>query len=97
MNKKKETKGEFVGMLAIACVIAAMLMPPKSKAKSGSSLEGEREVPEWEIQIKKKDPKLALEDQAFFNQDSLMTEVVKRVREKRPLFDRQVFAFHVGW
>ena len=96
MNKKKETKGEFVGMLAIACVIAAMLMPPKSKAKSGSSLEGEREVPEWEIQIEK-DPKLALEDQAFFNQDSLMTEVVKRVREKRPLFDRQVFAFHVGW
>lgn len=96
MNKKKETKGEFVGMLAIACVIAAMLMPPKSKAKSGSSLEGEREVPEWKIRIEK-DPKLALEDQAFFNQDSLMTEVVKRVREKRPLFDRQVFAFHVGW
>ena len=96
MNKKKETKGEFVGMLAIACVIAAMLMPP-SKTKSNSSLGDEREVPEWEIQIKKKDPKLALEDQAFFNQDSLMTEVVKRVREKRPLFDRQVFAFHVGW
>ena len=96
MNKKKETKGGIVGMLAIACVIAAMLMPP-SKPKSGSSLGDEREVPEWEIQIKKKDPKLALEDQDFFNQDSLMTEVVKRVREKRPLFDRQVFAFHVGW
>ena len=96
MNKKKETKGGIVGMLAIACVIAAMLMPP-SKTKSGSSLGDEREVPEWEIQIKKKDPKLALEDQDFFNQDSVMTEVVKRVREKRPLFDRQVFAFHVGW
>lgn len=95
MNEKKETKGGIVGMLAIACVIAAMLMPP-SKTKSSSSLGDEREVPEWEIQIEK-DPKLALEDQAFFNQDSLMTEVVKRVREKRPLFDRQVFAFHVGW
>ncbi len=95
MNKKKETKGEFVGMLAIACVIAAMLMPPKTK--SGSSLGDEREVPEWEIPVKKKDPKLVLKDQDFFNQDSLMTEVVKRVREKRPLFDRQVFAFHVGW
>lgn len=96
MNEKKETKGGIVGMLAIACVIAAMLMPP-SKTKSGSSLGDEREVPEWEIQIKKKDPKLVLKDQDFFNQDSLMTEVVKRVREKRPLFDRQVFAFHVGW
>ena len=97
MNKKKETKGEFVGMLAIACVIAAMLMPPKSKAKSGSSLGDEREVPEWKIPIKKKDPKLALKDQDFFNQDSLMEEVVKRVREKRPLLDRPIFTFHVGW
>ena len=96
MNKKKETKGEFVGMLAIACVIAAMLMPPK--AKSGSSLEGEREVPEWKIPIKKKDPKLALEkDQDFFSPDSLMEEAVKRVREKRPPFDRPIFTFHVGW
>ena len=95
MNKKKETKGEFVGMLAIACVIAAMLMPPK--AKSGSSLEGEREVPEWKIPIKKKDPKLALKDQDFFSPDSLMEEAVKRVREKRPLFDRPIFTFHVGW
>ena len=83
-------------MLAIACVIAAMLMPPK--AKSGSSLEGEREVPEWKIPIKKKDPKLALEkDQDFFSPDSLMEEAVKRVREKRPLFDRPIFTFHVGW
>ena len=95
MNEKKETKGGIVGMLAIACVIAAMLMPPK--AKSGSSLKGEREVDEWKIPIKKKDPKLALEDQAPSNQDSLMTEVVKRVREKRPLFDRPIFTFHVGW
>lgn len=96
MNEKKETKGEFVGMLAIACVIAAMLMPPK--AKSGSSREGEREVPEWKIPIKKKDPKLALEkDQDFFSPDSLMEEAVKRVREKRPLFDRPIFTFHVGW
>lgn len=96
MNKKKETKGEFVGMLAIACVIAAMLMPPK--AKSGSSLGDEREVPEWKIPIKKKDPKLALEkDQDFFSPDSLMKEVVERVREKRPLLDRPIFTFHVGW
>jgi hypothetical protein len=92
MNKKKETKGEFVGMLAIACVIAAMLMPPK--AKSGSSREGEREVPEWKIPIKKKDPK---KDQDFFSPDSLMKEVVERVREKRPLLDRPIFTFHVGW
>lgn len=97
MNKKKETKGEFVGMLAIACVIAAMLMPPKSKAKSGSSLEGEREVPEWEIRIEK-DTKLALKkDQDFFSRDSLMEKVVKRAREKRPLLDRPIFTFHVGW
>ena len=96
MNEKKETKGGIVGMLAIACVIAAMLMPP-SKTKSGSSLGDEREVPEWEIQIKKKDPKLALEDQDFFSQDSLMEKVVKRVREKRPLLDRPIFTFHVGW
>lgn len=95
MNEKKETKGEFVGMLAIACVIAAMLMPPK--AKSDSSLEGERKVDEWEIRIEK-DPKLALEkDQDFFSPDSLMEEAVKRVREKRPLFDRPIFTFHVGW
>lgn len=96
MNKKKETKGEFVGMLAIACVIAAMLMPP-SKTKSSSSLGDEREIPEWKIRIEK-DPKLALEkDQDFFSRDSLVNKVVKRVREKRPLFDRKVFAFHVGW
>lgn len=95
MNKKKETKGEFVGMLAIACAIAAMLMPPK--AKSSSSLEGKLEVPEWKIRIEK-DPKLALEkDQDFFSQDSLMEKVVKRVREKRPLLDRPIFTFHVGW
>ena len=96
MNEKKETKGGIVGMLAIACVIAAMLMPP-SKTKSGSSLGDEREVPEWKIRIEK-DPKLALEkDQDFFSRDSLVNKVVKRVREKRPLFDRKVFAFHVGW
>ncbi|RAL57042.1 hypothetical protein BSK20_02095 [SR1 bacterium human oral taxon HOT-345] len=96
MNKKKETKGEFVGMLAIACVIAAMLMPPK--VKSGSSLEGERKVDEWEIPIKEKDPKLALEkDQDFFSPDSLMKEVVERMREKRPLFDRQIFEFRAEW
>ena len=96
MNKKKETKGEFVGMLAIACVIAAMLMPP-SKTKSSSSLGDEREIPEWKIRIEK-DPKLALEkDQDFFSRDSLVNKVVKRVGEKRPLFDRKVFAFHVGW
>ena len=97
MNEKKETKGGIVGMLAIACVIAAMLMPPKSKAKSSSSLGDEREVPEWKIPIKEKDPKLALEDQDFFSQDSLMEKVVKRVREKRPLLDRPIFTFHVGW
>ena len=97
MNKKKETKGEFVGMLAIACVIAAMLMPP-SKAKSGSSLEDEEKVSAWEIQIKKKKPELALEkDQNFFSQDSLVNKVVKRVREKRPLLDSPIFTFHVGW
>jgi lipoprotein len=96
MNEKKETKGGIVGMLAIACVIAAMLMPP-SKTKSGSSLGDEREVPEWKIPIKEKDPKLALEDQDFFSQDSLMEKVVKRVREKRPLLDRPIFTFHVGW
>ena len=95
MNKKKETRGGIVGMLAIACVIAAMLMPPK--AKSGSSLGDAREVPEWKIPIKKKDPKLALKDQDFFSPDSLMEEAVKRVREKRPLFDRPIFTFHVGW
>ena len=95
MNKKKETKGEFVGMLAIACVIAAMLMPPK--AKSSSSLGDEREVPEWKIPIKEKDPKLALEDQDFFSQDSLVNKVVERVRKKRPLLDRPIFTFHVGW
>lgn len=96
MNKKKETKGEFVGMLAIACVIAAMLMPPK--AKSGSSLGDEREVPEWKIPIEEKDPKLALEkDQDFFSRDSLVNKVIKRVREKRPLLDRPIFTFHVGW
>ena len=96
MNKKKETKGEFVGMLAIACAIAAMLMPPK--AKSGSSLKGEREVDEWEIPIKKKKPELALEkDQNFFSQDSLVNKVVERVRKKRPFLDRPIFTFHVGW
>lgn len=96
MNEKKETKGGIVGMLAIACVIAAMLMPP-SKTKSSSSLGDEREIPEWKIRIEK-DPKLALEkDQDFFSRDSLVNKVVKRVREKRPLFDRKVFAFHVGW
>lgn len=96
MNEKKETKGGIVGMLAIACVIAAMLMPP-SKTKSGSSLGDEREVPEWKIRIEK-DPKLALEkDQDFFSRDSLVNKVIKRVREKRPLLDRPIFTFHVGW
>ena len=96
MNEKKETKGGIVGMLATACVIAAMLMPP-SKTKSSSSLEGEREVPEWKIRIEK-DPKLALEkDQDFFSRDSLVNKVIKRVREKRPLLDRPIFTFHVGW
>jgi lipoprotein len=97
MNEKKETQGGIVGMLAIACVIAAMLMPP-SKAKSGSSLKDEEKVPAWKIQIEKKKPELALEkDQNFFSQDSLVNKVIKRVRDERPLFEKSILQFQWKW
>lgn len=80
MDEKKEPKGGFVAGLAIFCLLAIMLFPPK--AKSGSSLEGEREVPEWEIQIKKKPSKR----QKPLSQDSVVKVTVEKIWEKLPPF-----------
>ena len=86
MDEKKEPKDGFVGGLAIFCLLAILLFPPKSKAKSGSSLEGEREVPEWEIQIKKKPSRFDSERQKPLSQDSVVKVAVKKIREKLPPF-----------
>lgn len=96
MNKKKETRGGIVGMLAIACVIAAMLMPP-SKAKFGSSLEDGRKVAEWEIKLEKKTSRFDSERQKPLPQDSLIKVAVKKFKNKRPLFERPIFQFRMEW